>query len=265
MKYYLSLGAGVQSSALALMLENKYIDFPKPEFAIFADTQAEPKEVYEWLEWLKTKLTYPVYTCSKGDLFEDSLKLHTSALGRIYTKASPPAWIVENGNNKKGLLMRQCTTGYKIQTIKKEVRKHIKLSKNSIVGQYIGISIDEASRMKASRDRRIENIYPLVELGLNRSDCKKYIENNYGLTPPRSACIFCPFHNDNEWKKLFEVEEYKTKIIEYENRLQKSYSQVHNFRGVPYLHRSYTSISQEPFKSNNLNMFENDCEGYCGV
>jgi len=45
--YVLSLGAGVQSSALALMLENKDINYPMPDFAVFADTQSEPQEVYE--------------------------------------------------------------------------------------------------------------------------------------------------------------------------------------------------------------------------
>ena len=40
----LSLGAGVQSTALALMAAKKVIK-PMPEFAIFADTQAEPQYV----------------------------------------------------------------------------------------------------------------------------------------------------------------------------------------------------------------------------
>lgn len=46
----ISLGAGVQSSTMALMAAHGEIT-PMPDAAIFADTQAEPKAVYEWLDW----------------------------------------------------------------------------------------------------------------------------------------------------------------------------------------------------------------------
>ena len=46
----LSLGAGVQSTCLALMAAKGEVT-PMPDAAIFADTH-EPKEVYEHLDWL---------------------------------------------------------------------------------------------------------------------------------------------------------------------------------------------------------------------
>ena len=51
----LSLGAGVQSSTLALMIEGGGI--PMVDAAIFADTLAESKETMEFLNWIKTKLS----------------------------------------------------------------------------------------------------------------------------------------------------------------------------------------------------------------
>ncbi len=48
----LSLGAGVQSTTLALMIEKGEI--PMVDAAIFADTGAEPKAVYDHLDWLET-------------------------------------------------------------------------------------------------------------------------------------------------------------------------------------------------------------------
>jgi hypothetical protein len=33
---------------------------------------AEPKAVYDWLEWLTKQLSYPVYIVSKGNLREDT-------------------------------------------------------------------------------------------------------------------------------------------------------------------------------------------------
>ena len=56
----LSLGAGVQSSTLALMIEKGEV--PMVDAAIFSDTFGEPKAVYEWLEWLKKQLSFPIYT-----------------------------------------------------------------------------------------------------------------------------------------------------------------------------------------------------------
>ena len=64
----LSLGAGVQSTVMALMTMTGEIK-DKPDCAIFSDTGAEPKNVYEHLEWLTKQLDYPVYIVSKGNLF----------------------------------------------------------------------------------------------------------------------------------------------------------------------------------------------------
>ena len=59
----LSLGAGVQSSTMALMAEEGAFG-KKPDAAIFADTGWEPKPVIEHLKWLQTKLSFPVHICS---------------------------------------------------------------------------------------------------------------------------------------------------------------------------------------------------------
>ena len=51
----ISLGAGVQSSVMAIMAAKG--EFPKPDCAIFADTGYEPKKVYAYLEFLKKNIT----------------------------------------------------------------------------------------------------------------------------------------------------------------------------------------------------------------
>ncbi len=49
--HYLSLGAGVQSSTLALMYASGELS-PMPAGAIFADTQAEPASfITIWIGW----------------------------------------------------------------------------------------------------------------------------------------------------------------------------------------------------------------------
>ncbi len=56
----ISLGAGVQSSTMALMAAAGEIT-PMPDCSVFADTQAEPGSVYKWLDWLEKQLPYPVH------------------------------------------------------------------------------------------------------------------------------------------------------------------------------------------------------------
>ena len=68
----LSLGAGVQSSTMALMAAEGHIQ-PMPDCAIFADTGYEPKAVYRYLEFLEKVLPYPVYRVQKGNIRDDML------------------------------------------------------------------------------------------------------------------------------------------------------------------------------------------------
>lgn len=71
----LSLGAGIQSTTLALMAAHGEIG-PMPDCAIFADTGWEPQAVYEHLEWLMSGnvLPYPVHIVSAGNIRDDLLQ-----------------------------------------------------------------------------------------------------------------------------------------------------------------------------------------------
>jgi hypothetical protein len=66
----LSLGAGVQSTTMALMAAHGEI--PMPDYAVFADTKAEPAAVYEHLRWISggNVLPFPVVTVTGGSLRE---------------------------------------------------------------------------------------------------------------------------------------------------------------------------------------------------
>ena len=55
----LSLGAGVQSSTLALMMTAGEV--LTLDCAIFADTRAESDSTYRWLDWLEKRLSFPLH------------------------------------------------------------------------------------------------------------------------------------------------------------------------------------------------------------
>ena len=60
----LSLGAGVQSSTMALMADKGEFGV-KPDAAVFADTGWEPKPVIQHLEYLKSVISYPIHIVKK--------------------------------------------------------------------------------------------------------------------------------------------------------------------------------------------------------
>src|ERR1019366_3474915 len=87
--HIISLGAGVQSSTMALMAAAGEIT-PMPTCAIFADTQDEPEGVYQWLIWLEKQLPFPVHRVTKGRLSDDVLKMNVTKDGRAYTRTNLP-------------------------------------------------------------------------------------------------------------------------------------------------------------------------------
>ena len=271
----ISLGAGVQSSTMALMAAHGEIT-PMPDAAIFADTGAEPKGVYEWLDWLETKLPFPLYRVQKGDLSKDELRVVRSRKsGRLYLKQSIPAFVL-SPDGKKGLLGRKCTSDYKIVPIQRKVREltGIKRQGKGIVGavMFIGISTDEAHRMKPSRVDYIKNAWPLIDFGMSRQDCLQWMRDKGYPQPPRSACRFCPFHSDEEWHRLKTEEPQEFQLVtKFEKDLQNAAKLQETLKGIPFLHGSCLPIDSIDFSEKiteshrQLSMFGNECEGMCGV
>lgn len=243
---------------------------PMPTAAIFADTQAEPQGVYTWLDWLETRLPFPVYRVTKGDLGEDGLITPTSKKsGKVYQKNLIPLYIKKDGGGK-GMLNRKCTAEYKVQQIIKKVRSlaNIRRGEKSVkVIQWIGISTDEAHRMKPSQVPFIENRWPLIDLSMSREDCLRWMRDKGHPQPPRSACVFCPYHNDREWLRLKTDEPLEfQRAIEWERSCQSASLRNETIKGVPFLHSSLVRLDRVAFdESKQVNLFGNECEGMCGV
>lgn len=64
----------------------------------------------------------------------------------------------------------------------------------------MGISLDEIGRANSHSPLPHQRVaYPLLELGLRRTDCQRIILDAGLPLPPKSACFFCPFHKEQEW------------------------------------------------------------------
>ena len=272
----LSLGAGVQSSTLALMATHGDID--PIDCAIFADTGAEPRVVIEWLDWLETKVNFPIYRVTVGSLYDESLTVRRIKTGKNAGKLCVPTKIpafVANPDGSTGMFGRKCTSDYKIVAIERQVKKILGInrfnSKKPVkCEQLIGISVDEAQREKPSLRSEIRNVFPLLDLYMTRNDCFNWMEKHGYPEPPKSACTFCPFHSDAMWEDVKASPEWGA-VVHFERELQRLCKADDITLGVPYLHRDCVPIDQVEFKPktnfklHQLSLFGNECSGLCGV
>tara|TARA_R100001510_G_C7582534_1_gene155018 strand:- start:29 stop:847 length:819 start_codon:yes stop_codon:yes gene_type:complete len=265
----LSLGAGVQSSTLALMAARGEFE-PMPDVAIFADTGYEPKAVYKWLEWLEKQLPFPVKKVSRGNLRDDQIKTRVRAKNRA---AALPYFTLDNDTKKVGMLQRQCTAEYKIQPVTKYTRQEIlglkfrqRAPKEHVIDLWYGISYDEIQRMKVPFvEPWRRNVYPLIEKRIRRGDCLEWMEKNNFPKPPRSACLCCPFHSEKEWLNLKNGDKNEWKdIVDFD----KSIRRLGGVKGDLFLHRSCKPIDEVDFftleNAGQMSLLD-ECEGMCGI
>ena len=261
----LSLGAGVQSSTMALMFAKGELT-PMPDCAIFADTQSEPSAVYRWLDWLEIQLPFPVRRVTEGSLRDD-------LIASIHNKRFASIPFYTESKSGGGMMRRQCTREYKVAPITQELRRLVGLKprqrapKEIIVTQFIGISADEALRMKPSREHWIEHRWPLVEKGMTRGHCLEWMERNGFPKPTKSACTFCPYHDDRAWRDMKASDpESWADAVKIDEAIRGG---VRGTKEKLYLHRSMKPLVDVDFRQaedfGQVDAFTNECEGMCGV
>ena len=267
----LSLGAGVQSTTLALMAAHGAVG-PMPDCAIFADTGWEPRAVYEHLDWLMSPnvLPFPVFVVGLGNMRDNLL-----AAGRGERWASIPAFarsVDRRGNISIGMIRRQCTGDYKIGPIRRKVRELVELTRKrsptfAVVEQWIGISFDEVIRMKPSREAWQRNRWPLIEERMTRRDCLAWLRERGYPDPPKSACIGCPFHDNSRWRAMRDHDQEAWRDAIDVNRAIRT--GIRGIRGEVYLHRSGVPLEEADLSTladhGQLDLWPNECEGMCGV
>lgn len=262
----LSLGAGVQSTAMLLMADAGELG-PKPDHAIFSDTGWEPPAVYEHLDRLEEATSIPIHRVSAGDIREKTLE---SKSGKRC--ASLPLWM-KTDKGVEGTLRRQCTREYKAEPVREKIRSILGLKKGERaagkyeVEQWLGITVDEASRMKPTGICWITNRYPLVEKSMHREDCVTWLAKAGWDRPAKSACIGCPYHSDLYWREMKrERPEEWQQAVEFDKDIRTGLRGVSN---LAYIHRSLQPLDEVDLRTREdhgqINMFIEECSGMCGV
>lgn len=277
----LNLGAGVQSSALALMIARG--DLPPIDAAIFADTQEESAATYSHLDWLiaETKAAFPTLVRSFGKLGDGLV------IGRTHRKgfSTIPAFTLGK-NGSRGMLRRACTGDYKIDVIDRTIRREVlglkprqRWPKNVACVQIMGLSLDELPRSirvtKAfdnAPGRHSSPEYPLIDLGMTRTDCARWLQDYPVPHPvPRSACVFCPYKSNREWRRLRDEDpEGWSRAVEMDAALRSAHrAKSYMFKNPCFVHADRKPLEQVDLGDGHQDQgefgFSSDCEGGCGL
>lgn len=299
----LSLGAGVQSTTLALMVADGTL--PRVDGAIFADTGWEPRGVYRHLDRLAVVLAeakIPLYRVSKGNLRRDAIDPSHRYASIPYFVRNPPFMVKEpiewtDCNHSKGVLnlettkigsadacalcmdnpgrmpvawrerpatpkeregmgRRQCTSEYKLVPINRKVRELLgakapgfrRVPKGKVAEQWIGFSTDEITRVSDNRGvSYITKKYPLLDLGMSRGDCRRWLTARGWGSTTKSACIGCPYHGNAQWRDLRDnhPDEWDD-AVEFDQAIRKGGARGLPLNGEAFLHRSRVPLSIAP-------------------
>jgi len=255
----ISLGLGVQSTALYLMSSLGKLD--RADYAIFADPGAELPRTYEILDilndWANENGGIPIVV-TKKNLYKDLIN-KTNSFNDSW--ASIPAFS-ENGT---GMLRRQCTKEYKITPIVQKIRELRGIAKHKHLPHtdlWLGISLDEIQRMKTSRISRITYHYPLIDNRMTRSDCVSFFKSIGFPVPPKSSCVFCPYHSNSQWLDIKNnYNEAWACAVLVDESIRDSRDRGANEK--LYLHRTGVPLTDVSFDDQQeLFMCE---EGFCGI
>jgi 3'-phosphoadenosine 5'-phosphosulfate sulfotransferase (PAPS reductase)/FAD synthetase len=172
----ISFGAGVNSTAMIIMLVNRGWRGP----IVFVDTGCEWPETYCFMDYFENEWLKPrgLEITHVGEEYRiESKKIDLVGYCRLHGMIPIPA-------------ARFCTRMYKTEPLNKWASEH------NIDTQFIGIATEEAHRQKG-RD------CPLIDANIDRKGCVKIIQDEGLSVPRKSGCWICPFQRNSQWKELW--------------------------------------------------------------
>lgn len=171
MKNYLSFGAGVNSVALYLLMQDMGIEFE----AVYLDHGTDWPETREYVEMFRKKFPLTVLA--------PEYKGHATIIGYCQQHKVTPS-----------LQFRWCTGKFKTRPFERYV--------TSPCFVHLGIDAGEQHRARMSSVGGRENRYILIEEGIDRDGCKQIIKDHGLPVPRKSGCFICPFQRAAQWREL---------------------------------------------------------------
>jgi hypothetical protein len=201
----ISYGGGVQSTAMLVLAAQGRLgyDIDAALFANVGDDSEHPatlKYVREVAAPWAANRGLPVHELRRTTREGTTRDLYDHLV--TGTKAGRQSDIIPLRGESGAPMSRGCTRDYKIKVVGKWLKSN-GASKDSPATVCIGISTDEITRLSNKRTEPYERpVYPLIDLGLDRSACHSLIVQAGLPAPGKSACYFCPFTRPSQWAEM---------------------------------------------------------------
>lgn len=245
-----SYGGGTQSIAIGLLVVAGRL--PKPDLTVFADTDLETTETWEYLVNVMLPLFY------KHDL---SFHIAPHSLSKVdmYRKDD----LLIPAYTRNGKLSTHCSSEWKTRV----VRRYLRGLGVEKCDMWLGMSTDEIERLKSADVQWVNHVWPLCSLPrsvgygvqMNRAECVQYVLNAGLPHPPKSCCVICPHRRNQQWerqKKYYPQDHAKAVAIDHLIRSNDK-------RGGVWLHEDRKPLDQVDFSQpDNPTLFGCD-SGFC--
>lgn len=242
-----SFGGGTQSAALAVLVVTGRL--PLPERIVMADTGREASETWEYLS---TVIQPYLAQVSR----EVEIAIHALATVDLYAGNGDlliPAY------TQSGALRGFCSNEWKKRVVERWMRQQGYGPKQPVT-VWLGISTNEADRMKDSGTSWVSNHYPLIyDVRMTRAECVAIVERAGLPTPPRSSCWMCPYRSNREWARL---KEHYPADWRQAVKLDAAIRQ-RDERGGVYLHRDRVSLEDAELTERKMPLLDLCDSGYC--
>jgi hypothetical protein len=201
--HVISYGGGVQSTAMVLLAARGELPHGPYDAALLANVgnDSENPATLRFLEdvmipWSE-RTGFPVHVLDRIKR-DGSVETLYGRLTREGSRSLPIPIRMSNGAPGT----RSCTHDFKIQVLGKWLKKHGASAEN-VATVAIGISTDEIQRVGNKKVMPYEQpVYPLIDLGMDRSACMRVISDEGLPVPAKSSCWFCPFHRPSVWREM---------------------------------------------------------------
>ena len=210
----LSFGGGVQSNAIAVLIEQEKL--PRPDIVVIADTRYETEATWEYWEAhgkpLFDRLGIPAHRITRADLAltKDRIPPVMTYGGKMGADGNPtdirrtiqiPAFHY-NADGRQGKLQNFCSGNWKRDVVHSFLTKQYPDAKR--ICEWIGFSTDEIRRARRKKigEGKWRIRFPLIEQRISRQQASDLVAAHGWPVPPRSSCYICPYRTNREWIDL---------------------------------------------------------------
>lgn len=195
----ISYGGGVQSTALVILAATRNPRFEEAmggrvDGAVFANV-GDDSEDPRALRWVRDVVTP----------WAAALGFRVDTVRRTKRDGTTPTLLEDHGDPSSRSINiplrmangapgnRNCSEQWKIRPVANWLKAN-GATKDDPALVAIGFSTDEVERVTRGRDTRYQrSVFPLLDLGMDRSACQRLNVDTFGEAAPKSACWFCPY------------------------------------------------------------------------